>query len=99
MSVNSVKDFISKLLNPLSVKESAYADHMNTRIIFLRRFAKQDDEAEEETDSDIYRIGTFKNNLIKQLSNAKDNIMSLQDAVKSMVKLENYPNYPPCVSN
>lgn len=70
------------------MKEAAYADHMNTRIIFLRRFAKQDDEAEEDTDGDLYRIGTFKNNLIKQLSNANNNMMSLQEVISAMVSDE-----------
>lgn len=68
----------------LIVKEAAYAEHMNTRIIFLRRFAKQDDEPQEDTDGDLYRIGTFKNNLIKQLSSAPNNIMTLQEVISAM---------------
>jgi hypothetical protein len=68
------------------VKESAYTDKMNTRIIFLKRFAKQDDDAETDIDGSYYRVGNFKDNLLKQLSNAKDNMMTLQDTIKAMVK-------------
>jgi hypothetical protein len=58
---------------------------MNTRIIFLKRFAKHD-ESQNNEDVDLYRIGAFENNLLMLLKEAKDNMMSLQDTIKSMVK-------------
>lgn len=65
---------------------------MNTRILLLKKFSKQHDKKEDnDNDNDnnnmeLYRVGDFKINIIKHLTEAKDNMMTLQDIVKAMVK-------------
>ncbi|KAG2207978.1 hypothetical protein INT47_010962 [Mucor saturninus] len=67
----------------LVFKETVYADHRNTRAIFLRKFKKQDEGPNENT-ADMYRIKEFENTLLALLNEAENHMLSSQDAIRLM---------------
>lgn len=71
------------------VKNSAYTDHMRTNMIYLKQFApktnlKQKEEA-ELTDV-VFTLDSFQSCVLNQLNMAKDNMMSLQDIISTLVR-------------
>ncbi|KAI8073555.1 hypothetical protein BDF21DRAFT_73830 [Thamnidium elegans] len=69
----------------LIVKVSVYKGPGNHIKVYLKRFAPQRGEEEEkEEGSDFYRIENLQTDIIKHLTNAKNNIMSLQGLIKAM---------------
>ncbi|RCH84103.1 hypothetical protein CU098_007648, partial [Rhizopus stolonifer] len=71
----------------LIVKEEVYQQGLNTRMIFLKKFASKSDTEEDLFQAEsavICRIADFKENVIKKLKEAPDNWMSLINLVRSL---------------